>query len=105
MPLVKKIYTKVDNGSMSSWEEWDHKTIFDDSLFSIGQIYARVAKAGKCWRLFYRMGTDNIDLPNIFKIEYASKQSLVEGIDKFVDWAYDNQIRLIEAHERYCDKL
>lgn len=106
MPLIKLVFTKLDNGSSSKWEVWDEKKeIVHDALFSMGQVYVRVERRPDHWRLFYRMGTDDMDLPPFFKTKFKSQEELRGGVDKFAEWAYDNQIRLIEAHERFCDKL
>lgn len=106
MPLKKLIFTKQDNGSNSEWELWDReKEIPGNSIFSMGQVYCVLEDKGDHRRLFYRLGSDGIDMPGIFKEEFQSSEQLVAGVDKFGDWAYDNQIKLVEAHERYCDNI
>lgn len=103
MPLLKKLYTKLDNGSISNWEAWDGETIHSDSLFALGQLQARVIKERGDWRIFYRMGSDDIDNHPLFKEKFKDESAICEGLDRFMDWAYDNEIRLLEAHERHCD--
>lgn len=108
MPLIKLVFTKIDNGSSSKWEVWGRsQEIQNEALFSMGQVYAKAERKGSVWRLFYRMGTDALDLemPAVFKEKFVDQEALRAGVDKFAEWAYDNQIRLIEAHERFCDKL
>lgn len=111
MPLKRLIFTKVDNGSSSEWERWDRKkTISGNSIFSMGKVYCVTEERtdenlNTYWRLFYRLGSEDIDLPSIFKEEFRSQDSLKDGVDKFGSWAYDNQVKLVESHERYCDGI
>lgn len=103
MYLLKTVFTKIDNGSISEWSSWDYKSIAKNSMFSVGQIFCKVVREKGAWRITYKMEyDDHLELPRLFKVLYKTKDEVKTGLDKFVEWAYDNQIRLIEAHERGC---
>lgn len=101
MPLLKNLFMK--QSSASDWVRWDGKTVVADGLYSLGLTYVKVIKVNGHWRIFYRMGNDRLEMPPFFKEKFPDEEALCGGLDKFADWAYDNQIRLLEAHERHCD--
>lgn len=101
MPLLKNLFMKPS--STSDWVRWDGKTAVADGLYSLGLTYVKVIKVKGHWRIFYRMGNDRLEMPPFFKTKFPDEEALCRGLDMFADWAYDNQIRLLEAHERHCD--
>jgi hypothetical protein len=103
--VVRKVFTRHDDGSKTKWEEWQGEDIIAGNLYSVGEIYLKATRQDGGWKLLYRMGSDGIRLPQSINVVYQDQAKMKSGIWEFVDWARTNRMFLIKTHEQYCDSV
>lgn len=98
MGLVRAVYTKLDNGCCSEWEEWAGE-ITNKRLVAVGWAYAKMHRVRGKWMLSYVPLDDGLTAPPIFG-RLLEEDELPRAVEIFIDWAMKNQIDIIAAAER-----